>query len=86
MDIDDVYVRTGEFGRFQWKAFIACCLYSMFGGTQMVQNIFAGSIPANKICVDSHLDACSDKCDSIRYPDDGFSSFATEVNLLIVHI
>ena len=82
MDIDSVYVKTGEFGRFQWQAFSACCLYSMFGGTQMVQNIFAGSIPTEKICgdVDTNLDACDPGCHNIKYPDDHFISFPREVS------
>lgn len=81
MDIDDVFVRTGEFGRFQWQAFSACCLYSLFGGTQMVQNIFAGSIPTNQTCVNPKLAACHAQCEAIVYPDDNFESFATQVRL-----
>lgn len=82
MDIDDVYVRTGEFGRFQWRVFAGCCLYSLFGGTEMVQNIFAGAIPSNMSCASSNLQACDQGCERIIYPDDDFHSFATEVLLM----
>lgn len=79
MDIDDVYIRTGEFGKFQWRAFIALCLGSMFAGTEMVQNIFASAVPAVKKCVTDGLDPCDEKCQEILFPEDQFQSFATEV-------
>ena len=80
MDIDDVYIRTGEFGRFQWKAFIGCLVVNLFCGTEMVQNIFAGGIPAVQSCASNpDLDACDINCTNITFPEDNFTSYATEV-------
>lgn len=80
MDIDDVYMRTGEFGNFQWRAFIALCLSSMFCGSEMVQNIFASAVPVVKKCSTEGLDPCDEKCEQILFPQDRFISFATEVS------
>ncbi|XP_067937070.1 uncharacterized protein [Watersipora subatra] len=81
MDIDDVYIRTGEFGRFQWQAFAACCLYSIYAGTQMVQNIFAGFIPDHMTCSDNTLEACDKRCPLIDYSEGNSISYATEWNM-----
>ena len=84
MDIDDVYIRTGEFGKFQWKAFLGVLLVNVFCGTEMVQNIFAGGIPENQTCASNpNLDACHENCSSIVFPDDKFQSYATEVSFLL---
>lgn len=81
MDIDEVYIRTGEFGRFQKKAFLGFCLASMFSGWQMVQNIFAGGVPTNITCSIPEYEACSVNCSSehVKYPDGYFRSYATDV-------
>lgn len=77
-----MYIRTGEFGYFQWKVFSGCFLGAWFAGTQMVQNIFAGSVPNNMSCLDSHFNACDASCPSIVYLDDELKSFAMEVGLM----
>jgi len=79
MDIDDIYIRTGEFGYFQWKAFAGSLIGAIYGGTDMVQNIFSGSIPDNMTCSDKNFSACDSRCPSIVYPYDKFQSFSTEV-------
>ena len=81
MDIDEVYIRTGEFGAFQRKAFLSCCLASVFSGWQMVQNIFAGAIPFNQTCITPEIEACDANCSYVLFPDDNFQSYATEVSL-----
>ena len=83
MDIDDVYTRTGELGWFQKKAFLVFCLANIFCGTQMVQNIFAGSLPSQVNCLsNSTIPGCSEECknEPHSYGEDHFKSFATEVN------
>lgn len=75
-----MYIRTGEFGKFQKRAFLAMCLGTMFAGTQMVQNIFAGAIPVQKNCSVASIDPCDETCPSVLYPEDGFESFATQVS------
>lgn len=81
MDIDEVFIRTGEFGTFQKKAFVGFCSAAMFNGCQMVQNIFAGGVPIRKICRIPEYEACNVNCsaEDVKYPDDDYQSYATEV-------
>lgn len=80
MDIDEIFVRTGEMGSFQKKCFLVFCSVSVFCGTQMVQNIFDGAIPSDLKCKsDPLLKACDEACQGTTYLD-SFKSFATEVN------
>ena len=84
MDIEDVFIKTGEFGKFQKKVFISCLLLAFNAGTIMMQNIFAGAVPSKKICLNEpEFDACDECCTKIGYPDEKYKSFATEVLYII---
>lgn len=87
MDIDSVYHQIGGFGTFQKKAIGLHLLGSVYYGTQIVINIFAGVIPKNQTCSDSlDLDFCDANCSGppVFSGYDGYHSYAIEVRYLSI--
>ena len=84
MNIDKVYHRIGGFGTFQKKAFALYLIGSVYYGTQIVINIFAGVLPTNQTCADPPgLDACDVNCTKLQFNDyDGYHSYSIEVSVI----
>ena len=84
MNIDEVYHRIGGFGTFQKKAFALYLIGSVYYGTQIVINIFAGVLPTNQTCAGPQgIDACDANCTKLQFNDyDGYHSYSIEVSVI----
>jgi len=91
MDIDDVYTKIGDLGRFQVPVLASIMLVNIWGAIQMIHIVFLGEQPKHHTCHNNDSLALQDycpnsnnnlTCDRYSYNDSDFTSIATEWDLI----